>query len=659
MIDFPSSPNVSQVCSTSKGNYVWTGSTWMFAENKIWLKSAVSPGDWWAADAAMPAPVTTATEKAIRLTYCGFYPAAGFTDYWEPGSFMTYDGASYHWAGSIWRNGVAPNRANLAPGGIASTWCDFSRLPDAGRVTAMGRIFTANPATAWTAGQVAGISVTIAGLSSGAHHSVSWNGTAWEFASTAPTFTGSTPWSKVMTPGATGTAEPTITAMDPTNAARLTSLGYTMFPAWTTSYGSYGGIAFPDLTTPQTVHFFYWNGSAWTAGSSATNWIYPFNVQVHAGIAALTPSQRGWGTGVYATAGCHDKWTPGTYTTVGGSTVYAGQATSFWHNGSSPGTVPPTPTKTDIVPGDIYTSYQSGMPAPANLTSTALTTVMPYAVTGAGYRPASAERMPWRSATKKLRYVNFDMSWTGSHWLNGIQGTTKTTLTPTSSPMVSSMQSVGLILGLVPDADRVAAMDAYYVASPLTAWGADEHVWVGGCIMTWNGTTWVQKNKAVTIHEAATIVASPGNVYVDSRVTAQNSTIAGQLLGWGYVPLFRNAAGGGWKGDTSTANSVANIYFWDPTVLTLGGNYAYYWNGTAWTAGTAPSATVVAPGAVVNNADIGLLPTNEMVTACTAFGYTSNTGAAWTTGQSAQIGGIVCHWHGTSLRRYWVLGAAP
>lgn len=52
--------------------------------------------------------------------------------------------------------------------------------------------------------------------------------------------------------------EPTITAQDALNAAKLTPLGYVADPqsAWPTGDGIYVNA----------VHRFYWNGTAWAAG---------------------------------------------------------------------------------------------------------------------------------------------------------------------------------------------------------------------------------------------------------------------------------------------------------------------------------------------------------------------------------------------------------
>lgn len=70
MIDFPSSPVAKQVVSTALGDFVWTGTTWMFTENKLWSKAAVWPGDVYTADPLMPAFATTTADRSTMLTYC-------------------------------------------------------------------------------------------------------------------------------------------------------------------------------------------------------------------------------------------------------------------------------------------------------------------------------------------------------------------------------------------------------------------------------------------------------------------------------------------------------------------------------------------------------------------------------------------------------------
>jgi hypothetical protein len=333
--------------------------------------------------------------------------------------------------------------------------------------------------------------------------------------------------------------------------------------------------------------------------------------------------------------------------------MYSGGPT-FWLPGVSPGTVPPVPTKTALMPGDIYTDNQPGMPvAPNGVASYA--NMIALWMTAGGYLPDASEKLAWRTATtKKVRYVNFDAVWYGSHWASAALGTTKTTLTPTSSVIPYSKQSFTLALGAVADADRVAVMGSFYVASPLTSWAASENVWVGNCIMTWNGTSWVQVAKTPTIHEAATYPCTPGDVFLDSRVTGTGN--AASLLGWGYVPLYRAA----WTGRIDTAiGATSAITFWNPDAPTTIG-FSYYWNGTAWAPGSSALAgTVVAVGATVTDAALSALPAAEQVAACTLFGYYSSTGAQWTTGQSATIAGNVVHWHGAASRRYWAPGAAP
>lgn len=61
-------------------------------------------------------------------------------------------------------------------------------------------------------------------------------------------------------PGSSFPAEPTVTASDSTNAAKLTGLGYVAYPtsAWTTGQQiTIGGFAFS------------WTGAAWQAGAHA------------------------------------------------------------------------------------------------------------------------------------------------------------------------------------------------------------------------------------------------------------------------------------------------------------------------------------------------------------------------------------------------------
>lgn len=106
---------------------------------------------------------------------------------------------------------------------------------NAARLAGLG--YVAVPGTAWTAGQF----ITVAGFR------FSWTGTAWMAGFLAP-------------PSAVVAVEPTITASDSTNAARLAGLGYVANPltAWTTG----------QHITVAGFHF-NWTSSAWAAGDHA------------------------------------------------------------------------------------------------------------------------------------------------------------------------------------------------------------------------------------------------------------------------------------------------------------------------------------------------------------------------------------------------------
>jgi hypothetical protein len=252
-----------------------------------------------------------------------------------------------------------------------------------------------------------------------------------------------------------------------------------------------------------------------------------------------------------------------------------------------------------------------------------------------------------------MKYLGASEFWNGSHWTSNIQYGTPTALAPTTLSLYNPNSS-NPNCGAIAAADQVAVMNSYFVGSPSSPWTADQHVWMGNAIIQWNGTSWVILAAPVTIHEAATYAVTPGQTFIDSRVTASNSTIAAALLGYGYVPLFRSA----WVNRTTT---VCNSDFRFYNMLNGAVIHQYYWNGTAWVSGAAPSngGTLVNPSDVVTNAAISALPANEQVTACSLFGYYSSTSAHWTSGQSATIAGNVVHWHWTAARGYWAPGAAP
>ena len=626
-------------------------------------KAAVWPGDVYPnADALMPGWVTSTTDKAVMLLYCGYYPDPAYIDLWKtPNYTMSYQGANYHWTGTCWRAGSVQTQTSMTPRWWYGSWTDISRLPIAKRVPTLNKLYTASPSTPWAAGEYAGVSGYYSTGITGPGHTIRWNGTSWELTSTSPEFT-DLPWDKKLTPGChVSVMDPNITASDATNANKLAGLGYTMNPAIAAPgfTGSAGAVSFISPTS-STFYRFYWNGSSWNT-TSTNFYTYAFSTVTHAGIAALPASQRAWAVGAYTMSGgaafytTEGGWTIGNSATVGTEVVNCLQD-GTWLVGARPGTVPPTPTKTAIVPGDNYATYQTGMPVPPSGTTSFNNSVAVW-LTAWGALPTN--KLTWRAnpSPLKIKYVNTEVSWIGSHWVGGTLAQAKVALAPTSSPVSYTKQSAGTpAMGAVADASRVAVMDSFYSANPATAWTTDQVQWVGACLWTWNGSAWVQLHKMPTIHEAATYPCAPGDIFLDNRVTASNSTIAANLLGWGYVPVLRAA----WSGRFGpVVGLVAGIYFWNPDAPGVTTGFTYYWNGTAWTAGTGASAgTLVAPGATISDAMISALPAEEQIVGISMAGYYSSTGAHWTSGQSATIAGNVVHWHGTSSY-YWAPGVAP
>lgn len=620
-------------------------------KNSIWV------GDTFTADASMPGWVTTTTDKITMLPALGYRPSLEFINPWiGSGNSMVYDGITLYWTGTGWYNSVT-TRVVLAANGNVGCRADFSRMPIAKRIDALNRLYSPSPATPWTSSQYSTISTINPSGATRMGHIIKWNGTSWEFISTAPEYTG-LPWDKTLTPGTTAPMEPTITAQDATNAAKIAGLGYTMNPpigAPGLAY-SYAAITFPSPSSPSSYYFFYWNGTAWTTTAAGNSIIYPNSNIAHAGIAAQPAENRAWFAQGYGLAGGQYPWSPTTYATIGTAQV-SGVATYGWYPGPHPGTLPPVPNKTALLPGDIFTDPVVGVPPmPTGLSSNMDNSIV-YWLMPNGFLPNSSDKLAWRAASPKvIRYVNVNASWNGTHWTTPLPAS-KIAIAPTDQPYGYSKFSSYPAIGSLPTAaDRIAVVGSYWSANPASAWTAAQNQWFGGTIMTWDGTTWVELCSPMTIHEAATYPAFPGDYFLDTRVNGNTSVIANQLLGWGYVPGFRAP----WYARIDTAwGGQASIYFGDTTGAS-GSIFPYHWNGTTWVTGTAPTGgTIVAPSAVVTDAAISALPAAEQIIACTYFTYYSNTGAQWTTGQSATIAGNVVHWHGGSSRRYWAPGAAP
>jgi hypothetical protein len=634
-----------------------------YTVTRIADKAAVQPTDVFAADPLMPAFVNTATLAAERLTYCGFYPDPAFMLPWISPQKFTYNGASYYWTGSRWEPGTGATKVTFYADSLGpSCSTDFSRMSIANRLLSLERLFTPSPNTAWPAGSLSWTST----VGSYMQHGIRWNGSNWELAVTSPEFTG-LPWSKVITPGFLAPMDPNVSIADAATAASLTAtLGYT----YISNLGAPGlqrfsisAVSFPHPSSNVAKSTFYWTGTAFTV-TNASNYGYQAGGDVvHAGLAALPAADRPWLAQGYLVPTSAETlpWTPTTQVIVGGTVMSRSAVSGPLVPGPAPGVLPAVPTKTALMPSDIYTNRQSEIPPMLNGT-TDFSTALPSFFTAMGYRPATAEKLPWISSspTKRMTYLNSMVAWNGTHWIYNMIYS-KTSLSDTSFP-VSFSKSAGssppAIGTLATDAERIDVMNAYYTASPLTPWTADQHQWVGNCIVQWDGSSWVILAKPVTIHEAATYACIPGDVLYDTRVTNQNSTIANQLSGWGYVPTFRTK----WtSGLTSSVALYAYVSFPSPNQTLMNPTSSnFYWSGTAWTAGTgSPTGVVIAPGAVQTDAAIAALPADERVVACTLFGYYSTTNAHWTSGQSATIGGTVVHWHGSQTRRYWAAGAAP
>lgn len=139
--------------------------------------------------------------------------------------------------------GTGENKAAAKPGDTFSEEPTITAQDstNAAKLVALGYI--AAPASAWTENQ--GITIGF--------HEFSWTGTAWQ--------AGRVPMSKAQAnPGDVFPAEPTVTAQDATNAAKLTGLGYTAVPAtaWTSGQGVRIG-----------AYTFSWTSTAWQAGAHA------------------------------------------------------------------------------------------------------------------------------------------------------------------------------------------------------------------------------------------------------------------------------------------------------------------------------------------------------------------------------------------------------
>ena len=273
-----------------------------------------------------------------------------------------------------------------------------------------------------------------------------------------------------------------------------------------------------------------------------------------------------------------------------------------------------------------------------------------------GFTAAPAEKWAWRGGVKSWRYCNTNLYWSGTSWGQGVLSGTKTTLAPTASATVGNKSSATPSLYLLSTADQVEIANSFYQANPATAWGADEHVFLGGVIMQWNGTSWVIMPNCNTprIQEAATIPVYQGDFFYDPRVTGAAS--ASSLLGYGYIPVMRPQ----WK----TANAPCptlnymSILGSDPAGPIVG--WQFSWDGTGWVFSSSGYANpTVAPAAVVTNTWIAGLPADQRAVGCSMAGYIGSPSTHWTTGQSATIGGCVVHWHGAGTYKYWFPGAAP
>ena len=609
-------------------------------------KAAVWPGDVFPADPAMPAFATSAYYKTQQLngSHLGYYPDPAFMDTWSQSYAMTYDGALYYWSGTQWAQGAGPSLTVSMPGLVSYLYSDMSRLPKSKRLAALSRHFTPSPSTPWDSRQYSwcmGQAV------------FRWNGTAWEIVQEAPEFPAEHPLtSKVMTLGSMMAADPLITAQDATEAAELTTRGFTS-TADIVVKGSNGEVGFPS-TTSTTSYRFYRNGSVWGYSPPSGNVFAGMNV-ADSYISALPANLQGWGAGCAYTAQGNGPWSPTTYVTIGGIQFWC-PVTPILLPGVAPGVAPPVPNKNAIMPYDQMVTPDPELPS---FTHMSYSSDAAYFVQARRYRVHPSENLAWRAANgdKFWTYLNCRVIWNGTHWFNAALYSTKTTLDPTSSSVSYSLSGAAPALGVLPTtAEQIAVANSYYKATAVPGvWAADQMIFCGNVILQWNGTGYTVLCETPRIQEAATYPVFPGDMFMDSRVL--DTSAASSLLGYGYVPVLRHP----WK--VGTGMPLANrLTFYHPTNAAGAGGVMiqFSWNGTTWVGGSASTAnTTVAPGAVVTDAIISALPAAQRVVACTLAGYIGNPSTAhWTTGQSATIGGTVVHWHGTGTR-YWAPGAAP
>lgn len=616
------------------------------------VKTAIWPGDVFPVDSAMPAFATTADDFTRQLGRLGYAPDPAYENVWIDGQNFIVGGQVFYWSGTNWAVGVAPYKTTLAPmpseiyssSGATIQTADFSRMSKAKRLTHLSRRYTALPATAWGENQFARFHP---------NHAVRWTGTAWEFAAQAPEFSGH-PFSKVLTFGSFVNSDTSITAANAANANSLTGLGFTPGASFRPLNTQWGGVSFASAGDKYGNFAFHWNGTAWTSTSPSANYLWLGTTTVNDTIAAIAdPQEKLWAINTAYPAAGNDDWSPTTSCTVAGVQVYRGPDT--WLYGASPGTAPPVPDPTALMPGDQFIAPFAGIgpyPSPQFYQGSVVSRI-----NGAGWRPHSSERSTvWRTATKMVKYLNVNLWWTGTHFSE----LTPPNSTPQSIDYRYHYPTVYTVGGAFPVPGRLAtvaeqetlALSAYShpPSNGPAAWTGDTSFYDANVIYQWNGTAYKVVGKTPRIIEAAAYPCVQGDVFTDDRITAAGDIV--NLVGWGYIPVLRTS----WKGYNNQSLPIVPSCSWSNSA---GVGITAYWTGTAWAANQSNLAYVtVNPGDTVADTAISALPADEKVVACTMCGYAGGA-TAWTTGQSATIGGAVVHWYGPQSRRYWMPGAAP
>lgn len=171
----------------------------------------------------------------------------GQTTAWLPGQWLDLlDGTQAYWDGTDWQAGRAPQPiipATSATAGKPGTFGPPGATVPA-NLAAMSGI-TAIPTTKWLTDEY---------VNTADNSPTYWSGSAWTLGKAPAPVKGSA------RPDDVFPAEPTVTAEDATNAAKLAGLGYVANPtsAWTTG----------QQITIGTYHF-NWSGTAWAAGAHA------------------------------------------------------------------------------------------------------------------------------------------------------------------------------------------------------------------------------------------------------------------------------------------------------------------------------------------------------------------------------------------------------